>query len=100
MLRRKGTKGILLGDLFVADEESIEQIINEDAICNFIPVGVPFDCMPEWVDVIEVFYDGGIKFRGGTNRTEKSYIDYFKNCPEEWKGKTFPITKELRELLK
>lgn len=62
---------------------------------KIVPIGVPFDCMPKWAEKI-YFSDDGLCFRvavGGVNIP-------FTKCPKEWKGKTFEITDELRELIK
>jgi hypothetical protein len=80
---------------------------------NFIPRGVPFDCMPDWAEAIEF---GGVPFDCMPDWAEA--IDFgdgrfwfiaedgkeceqimFNKCPEAWKGKTFPITDELRRLI-
>jgi hypothetical protein len=65
-----------------------------------IPRGVPFDCMPEWATHIDFkeSYEG-LSYLTFYN-DDGNYMDIdFPKCPENWKGKTFPITDELRRLI-
>lgn len=70
------------------------------------PVGVPFDCIPEWAE--KVFFVGSLSEttvhfeKGNINEAYKNYKHIsicFPKCPEQWKGKTFKITDGLRELI-
>lgn len=73
---------------------------------KFKPIGVPFDCMPEWAERIEFNQFGLIIYHPkDIYYFEENYYERFKQycsfpkCPEEWKGKTLLITDELRELI-
>lgn len=64
---------------------------------NFIPDGVPFDCIPNKAEFIEFDNDGKFGFR--EDDTEVSHYLPFLKCPEKWKDKEFPITVKLRRLI-
>ena len=78
---------------------SHEKIITE---ADIKLVGVPFDCMPDWAVKIQFTHNGEFQFigeyKGMIHTYYSDYTPYHKS-PEEWKGKTFEITDELRELL-
>ena len=65
---------------------------------NYKPVGVPFDCMPEKTTEIRFSNSGYFQFYHGFIQSSSKFLP-FPKCPEQWKGKTFEITEELRELI-
>ena len=66
---------------------------------NCRPIGVPFDCMPEWATKIRFALDGDFVFLPESITDEIICTHDFRNCPYGLKGKTLPITDELKQLI-
>lgn len=90
----------LIVTAYVLDNSKVS-IISVSELDQWYLEGVPFDCMPEWTDGIAFSetYEGIPIFTYFNEAGDSATMEYPK-CPESWKGKTFTITNELRELLK
>lgn len=71
---------------------------------KYKPVGVPFENINEYATEI-IFNSMGVKGKYGIRvlilGDDSSFLDgvNWYNCPEGFKGKTFPVTEELKKLL-
>jgi hypothetical protein len=71
-----------------------------DDIVRIVPRGTPFECIPEWAKFIS-FKKDSLFFSNGNSFFQIAYLEIpFPKCPEEWKSNTYPITKEIRDLIK
>ena len=78
------------------------EFFNPKSVLNYKPRGVPFDCMPEWATKIYFNSIGDVTFLLGDVCCREciGHSICFSKCPEQWKGNTYQITDELRELIK
>ena len=82
-------KGKHSGDMFRIEVVKEEEILPNE-IANVVPCGGPFDMIPENAEKIYFLDDGSFELYG-YNCFYRVKDFNWHNCPEEFKGKTFPI---------